>query len=71
MRQRTSLFDHLVCELQEELGDAEPKRFCGLEVDDKLKPDWRLTWPTFTLADNRVPFATASLQTAWATLSEE
>ena len=42
MRQRTSLFDHLVCELQEGLGDAEPKRFCGLEVDDKLKLDWRL-----------------------------
>src|SRR3974390_1895171 len=37
-----TLFDHFVGELQEMLGNVEPKRFCGLEVDDKLKLDWRL-----------------------------
>ena len=35
-------FDHFVGELQEMLGNVEPKRFCGLEIDDKLKLDWRL-----------------------------
>src|SRR5215469_16763623 len=39
---KKGLFDHLVGELQEMLGNVEPKRFCGLEVDDKLKLDWRL-----------------------------
>jgi hypothetical protein len=37
-----TLFDHFVGELQEMLGNVEAKRFCGLEVDDKLKLDWRL-----------------------------
>ena len=40
--ERSLLFDHLVGELQEMLGNVEPKRFCGLEIDDKLKLDWRL-----------------------------
>ena len=37
-----TLFDHFVGELQEMLGNVELKRFCGLEVDDKLKLDWRI-----------------------------
>ena len=36
LRQIMTLFDHVVGELQEMLGNVEPKRFCGLEVDDKL-----------------------------------
>src|SRR5207248_10618986 len=42
LQQKGMLFDHLVGELQEGFGDAKPKRFCGFEVDDKLKLDWRL-----------------------------
>jgi hypothetical protein len=36
-QQHSCSFDHLVRERQQIIGDANPKRFCRLHVDDQLK----------------------------------
>ena len=37
VQQKTSLFDHLVGERQERLGDRQAERLGGLEVDDQVE----------------------------------
>jgi hypothetical protein len=39
---RTLLLNDLVGVGQKRIWNNQIKRFCGLEVDDRLKPGWRL-----------------------------
>jgi hypothetical protein len=37
LQQKAWLFDHLVGTMQERLGDRQPERLGGLEIDDEIK----------------------------------